>query len=123
MAMSTARRLANEKYLKEKCDRIGVDIPKGKRDAYKLVAAELGISLASLVQVGVEEYARTHAGEKFSVPADVTAKSVPEKKLTASERRLVETFGRLPKETRAKFAGLLDDYAKLAELVDGKDGD
>lgn len=121
MAMSTARRLANEKYLKEKCDRIGVDIPKGKRDAYKLVAAELGISLASLVQVGIEEYARTHAGEKFSVPAKEAA-SVPEKKLTASERRLVEAFARLPEKTRAKFAGLLDDYAKLADLVDDNGG-
>ena len=121
MAVSPAKRISIATYQQEKCDRITADIPKGKRDAYKRIAAELDISLASLIQVGVEEYARTHAGEKFSVPVTGTA-SVPEKKLTASERRLVETFGRLPKETRAKFAGLLDDYAKLADLVDGKDG-
>lgn len=119
MAMSAARRLANEKYLKEKCDRIGVDVPKGKRDAYKLIAAELDISLASLIQVGVEEYARTHAGEKFVVPAEVTAKSVPEKKLTAAERKLVETFARLPEKTRAKFTGLLEN---VADLIDSNGG-
>ena len=119
MAVSPAKRISIATYQQEKCDRITADIPKGKRDAYKRIAAELDISLASLIQVGVEEYARTHAGEKFSVPADVATKSVPEKKLTASERRLVETFGRLPKETRAKFAGLLEN---VADLVDGKDG-
>ncbi len=121
MAVSPAKRISIATYQQEKCDRITADIPKGKRDAYKRIAAELDISLASLIQVGVEEYARTHAGEKFSVPAKEAA-SVPEKKLTASERRLVEAFARLPEKTRAKFAGLLDDYAKLADLVDDNGG-
>ena len=111
---------ANANYHAKSYDRLVVDIPKGKRDAYKLIAAELDISLASLIQVGVEEYARAHAGEKFSVPVtDTTTKPVPEKKLTAAERRLVETFGRLPEKTRAKFAGLLEN---VADLVDDKDG-
>lgn len=119
MSVSKAKRISIATYQQEKCDRITADIPKGKRDAYKLIAAELDISLASLIQVGVEEYARAHAGENFSVPVtDTTAKSVPEKKLTAAERRLVETFARLPEKTRAKFAGLLEN---VADLVDDKD--
>ena len=45
-----------------------------------------------------------------------------EKFLSPEDKRLVETFGRLPEKTRAKFAGLLDDYAKLTDLVDGNGG-
>ena len=115
MAVSRAKRISIATYQQEKCDRLTADVPKGKRDAYKQIAAELNISLASLIQIGVEEYARTHAGEKISVPGDVTAKSVPEKKLTAAERRLVETFARLPEKTRAKFAGLLENVADLVD--------
>lgn len=119
MAVSRAKRISIATYQQEKCDRLTADVPKGKRDAYKQIAAELNISLASLIQIGVEEYARTHAGEKISVPVtDVTAKSAPEKKLTAAERRLVETFARLPEKTRAKFAGLLENVADLVDNTD-----
>ena len=121
--MATATQiLANANYRAKAYDRISIDVKKGKRDTYNAAAKDLDLSLAMLIQLGTEEFIRNHAGEKFSVPVTGTA-SVPEKKWTASERRLVETFGRLPEKTRAKFAGLLDDYAKLAELVDGKDGD
>lgn len=115
-----SRLLANKKFREKTYDVITFEADKGKRDAYKLIAAELGLSLRMLIQNGVEEYARTHAGEKIPVPESVTAKSVPEKKLTASERRLVETFARLPEKTRAKFAGLLEN---VADLVDDTGGD
>ncbi len=114
-----SRLLANKKFREKNYDVITFEADKGKRDAYKQIAAELGISLRMLIQISVEEYARTHAGEKISVPVtDVTAKSVPEKKLTAAERRLVETFARLPEKTRAKFAGLLENVADLVDNTD-----
>ena len=119
--MATATQiLANANYRAKAYDRISIDVKKGKRDAYNEAAKDLNLSLAMLIQLGTEEFIHNHAGEKISVPGDVTTKSVPEKKLTAAERRLVETFGRLPEKTRAKFAGLLEN---VADLVDGKDGD
>ena len=33
MAVSNAKRISIAKYQQEKCDRITLDIPKGKRDA------------------------------------------------------------------------------------------
>lgn len=44
-------------------DRIIIEVRKGKRDAYKLAASELGLSLSMLVQRGVEEYVQNHADE------------------------------------------------------------
>ena len=114
MAVPDSKRISIAKYQQEKCDRLTVDVPKGKRAAYHLIAKELGVSLAMLIQNSVEEHARNYAGENLSVPADAS-KSEPEKKLTASERRLVETFARLPEKTRAKFAGLLENVADLAD--------
>ena len=63
MAMSKAQRLAIRIYQQEKCDRLTADVPKGKRDAYKHIAAELGLSLSKLIQNAVEEYACNHAGD------------------------------------------------------------
>ena len=111
---------ANANYHAKAYDRISIDVKKGKRDAYNAAAKNLDLSLSMLIQLGTEEFIQNHAGENFSVPVtDTTAKSVPEKKLTAAERRLVEAFARLPEKTRAKFAGLIEN---VADLVDGKDG-
>lgn len=117
--MATATQiLANANYRAKAYDRISIDVKKGKRDTYNAAAKDLDLSLAMLIQLGTEEFIQNHAGEKFSVPAKEAA-SVPEKKLTAAERRLVEAFARLPEKTRAKFAGLLEN---VADLADGKDG-
>ena len=117
--MATATQLlANANYRAKAYDRISIDVKKGKRDAYNAAAKDLDLSLAMLIQLGTEEFIQNHAGEKISVPGDVTAKSVPEKKLTAAERRLVETFARLPEKTRAKFAGLLENVADLVDNTD-----
>ncbi|MBR1645980.1 MAG: GIY-YIG nuclease family protein [Selenomonadaceae bacterium] len=105
---------ANANYRAKAYDRISIDVKKGKRDAYNAAAKNLDLSLSMLIQLGTEEYIRNHAGENLSVPAD-TSKTAPEKKLTAAERRLVETFARLPEKTRAKFAGLLENVADLAD--------
>ena len=119
--MATATQiLANANYRAKAYDRISIDVKKGKRDAYNAAAKDLDLSLAMLIQLGTEEFIRNHAGEKISLPAETTAKSEPEKKLTASERRLVEMFARLPEKTRTKFAGLLEN---VADLVDVKGGD
>ena len=112
MAISNSRRLANEKFLKEKCDRITADVPKGKRDAYKQIAAELNISLASLIQVGVEEYARAHAGEDFSEANQLTATSTstiekPGETLSREEKKLLEDFRQMPANLQKHVRGLI----------------
>lgn len=112
----------NQIYKETNYDQILVRVKKGKREEYRQSAKDLGLGQMEMIRLAVEEFIQNHAGENFSVPVtDTTAKSVPEKKLTAAERRLVEAFARLPEKTRAKFAGLIDDYAKLADLVDDKD--
>ena len=117
--MATATQiLANANYRAKAYDRISIDVKKGKRDTYNAAAKDLDLSLAMLIQLGTEEFIQNHAGEKFSVPAKEAA-SVPEKKLNASERRLVEAFARLPEKTRAKFVGLLEN---VADLVDDNGG-
>ena len=63
MAESPAQRRANVKYKREKCDLFKVMTPKGKHAAYKQAAVEFGMSLSRLVQAGVEEYIRNHAGK------------------------------------------------------------
>ena len=54
---------------KDKWERLAVEIPKGKRDIYKMAARELGLSLSKLIQNGVEEYIKNH-GEEFIAAAE-----------------------------------------------------
>ena len=111
MAISDAQRLAVKIYRSEKRDQISVDVPKGKRDAYKQIAAELNISLASLIQVGVEEYARTHAGEDFSaanqVAAGVSTDEKPGETLSREEKKLLEDFRQMPANLQKHVRGLI----------------
>lgn len=93
------------KYRPKK-DIITIQVPKGKRDAYKMAAIELGLSLSMLVQYGVEEYIRNH-----EIPVAIE-KSVVEETLTDAEIRLSENFARLPKSVQRRFAGLIQDFAK-----------
>lgn len=103
----------NQTYKEINYDRLAIWVKKGARDEYKAGATELGISLAALVQRGVEEYISNHAGAEF-VP------TTPAETLTAEEKRTLERLNSLPKSTRAKFTALL---AEVAALVDEKGGD
>ena len=91
--------------LKDKYDRLSVNLPEGKRDAYTAAAHTFGISISGLVQLGVEEFIAHHADEE-------SAKKVKAcEKLSAQERRLLKAFDALPKESRAIVLKLVEDFA------------
>ena len=112
MAVSVPKRISIRKYQSEKCDRITLDVPKGKREAYKLVAAELDMSLAQLVQNSVEGYAANHAG---AVPTPTPAEI-----LTADEKQLLAAYAKCPENMRSTLKKLVE---QVAALVDEKGGD
>lgn len=60
MATPKSRLLANARYHEKAYDRICVDLKKGKREYYKEEAEKRGLSLAMLIQKGVEEYLHNH---------------------------------------------------------------
>lgn len=64
MATSRAQKLAVMKYRDKTYERIVLDVRKGKRDYYKEEAAKRGLSLAMLIQKGVEEYIENHQPEQ-----------------------------------------------------------
>ena len=110
MAVSRAQKMAKEKYRSEKRDQMTIEVPKGKRNAYKAIAAELGISLSMLIQNGVESLAGRCMGEDF------TAAIKPEaEKLTTEQKRLVEEFNQLPVDAQKyliKFVRAINDQSK-----------
>ena len=55
MALSEARRMANEKYIKEKCDEIKIRVPKGKKSIIKEFAESKGKSVNGFVNEAVDE--------------------------------------------------------------------
>ena len=85
----------NQDYKNMNYDRLAIWVKKGSRDDYKKSAAELGLSLAMLVQNGVEEYIKNHAGE---MPL-----STPKPELTSEQKRLVEEFNQLPLNAQKHF--------------------
>ena len=99
MAISESQKLSIAKYRQEKRDRLSTDIPKGKRAEYNAAAGHLGISLALLVQNGVEEYIANHAGEEFKPTT-----SAP---MTAEERKLIDDFNALPDDVRKSISKLI----------------
>ena len=110
MAVSNAQKLAKAKYQHEKRALVASEVSKEKCDEYKAAAAELGISLASLVRIGVEEFIERHGGG--SLPA-----ASKEERLSTADKRLVEDFKALsPKSQKA-----LRDI--ISELVATKGGD
>lgn len=90
----------NQEYKNLNYDRLAIWIKKGRREEYKTNAAEFGLSLASLIQAGVEEYIQNHGGE-------VTPAPVVEVKLPADQRRLVEEFNQLPPDARRQLVKFL----------------
>ena len=97
--MATATQiLANANYRAKAYDVISTSVKKGKRDEYNAAAKELKISLAQLIQNGVEEYIARHIGENFT-PDTLNA----EQKLTTEQKRLVEEFSQLPVDAQKGF--------------------
>lgn len=47
-------------FIKEKYDRFNLTFPKGKKDEYQNIAKENGISLNSLINQLLEDYAKSH---------------------------------------------------------------
>ena len=107
MSVSSAKRLAVKVYQTEKCDRLTLDVPKGKRSEYKEKAASLGLSLSILIQNSVESYGTNHAGEVIQKPEA--------EKLTAEERRLLTAFAKLPKNAQTNLIKTLEALSPQKE--------
>ena len=107
MAVSQAQKLAKEKYRQEKRDQMTLEVPKGKREVYKAIAARLGLSLSMLVQHSVEEYGANHAGEVIHKPEA--------EKLTAEEKRLLAAFAKLPKNAQTNLIKTLEALSPKKE--------
>ena len=103
MAVSEAQKRATDKYRKAKRDRILVEVPKGKKTAYRLAANELGVSLAQLVQISVEEFARNH---EAGLPCEMKRRP-----LTGREKVLLERFACLPERAQKNFIQLMGSLA------------
>lgn len=116
--VSIAKRNSIKKYQQEKCDRITVDVPKGKRDAYKMIAAEKQLSLSMLIQNGVEGYAINYAGEKITPSVPTTT---PENKLSAEDKRLLDSAGKLTPEARRALVKFLELLTARAATLDTSD--
>ncbi len=94
------------KYLsKDSYDRVAVNLPKGKREAYTSAAHKFGISFSGLVRLSVEEFIDNHSDE------DSAKKVKASEKLSAQERKLLKAFDALPKESRAIVLKLVEDFA------------
>lgn len=101
MAITESQKISIAKYRQEKRDRLSTDIPKGKRAEYNAAAKGLGISLALLIQYGVEEFISNHAGEEFK-PATVDTQA-----LSPTQKNLVEEFNRLPDDVQKTLLKLV----------------
>ena len=111
MAISDAQRLAVKIYRSEKRDQISFDVPKGKREVYKRIAAKLGLSLAQLIQDSVEDFSRAHAGEdRAANQLAATSTSTIEKPgetLSREEKKLLEDFRQMPANLQKHVRGLI----------------
>ena len=100
MATTKAQKLATQKYRAKTYDTIGFDVPKGKREEFKTIAAERGLSLARFLLLAAESYAGLQSVESFK-PASMTKQ--PTEKLTSQERTLLDEFNRLPVDVQKAF--------------------
>ena len=105
MAVSKAQQLAKAKYQHEKRALVASEVSKEKRDAYSAAAKSLGLSVSMLIQNGVEEFIKNHAGEKF--PTEVKPESI-----SAADRRLLESFGKCPEHVKPTLKKLIEQIAK-----------
>lgn len=93
MATTKAQKLATQKYRAKAYDTIGFDVPKGKREEFKTIAAERGLSLARFLLLAAESYAGFESVESIK-PASMNKQ--PTEKLSAQEKTLLDEFNRLP---------------------------
>ena len=100
---SKAQRMASEKYRQEKLDRVTITVPKGKREAYKQLAAEMGISMVKLFQYGVEGLAQNYE-EKIIIHSQGD-------KLNAEQRQLIDTVDKLTPKARKQLIKFLETLA------------
>ena len=89
------------KYRTTNYDLISFLVRKGKRDAYKMAASELGLGFSELVRKAVEEYVQNHADEELQKNLHGSfkrLKNVPRKKKLCDELSAREKIFRgLPK--------------------------
>ena len=107
MAVSQAQRLAKAKYQQEKRSIVAAEVSKAKGEEYRAAAKELGLSLAKLIQNGVEEYIQNHGGEVVHKPEA--------EKLTAEEKRLLAAFAKLPKNAQINLIKTLESLSPKKE--------
>lgn len=103
MALPESTKESKKRY-KLKRELLAVEIPKGKKAAYRQVADALGLSMARLIQQSVEEYARKYANEVPEFP------QTAEEFLTERENLLLKRFNRLEPKTQMAFIHLMDDF-------------
>ena len=108
MARTLGEKISRQKYNDKHYDQILLRVQKGKRDEYKQSAANFGLGFMQMMRLAIEEFIRTHAGEKFVA---ATTNESPNENLSDEEKHLLELFARLPKNTRTKFVSLLEDFA------------
>lgn len=101
MPVPKSKVIANKKYRAKAYDTIGFDVPKGKREEFKAIAAERGLSLARFLLLAAESYAGLQSVESFK-PASMTKEPTAEK-LTSAERTLLDEFNRLPVDVQKAF--------------------
>ena len=119
MAVSQAQKLAKAKYQQASRTLIAADVSKVKGDLYRQSAKELNLSLSMLIQNGIDEYLQNHFGEEF-VPLPTTT---PENKLSADDRRLLDSAGKLTPEARKQLVKFLEILTARAATLDTKGGD
>lgn len=105
MTVSQAQILATKKYRAKTYDTIGFDVPKGKRDAYKRIAAEMGMSLAAFLTKAADSYAVNYAAAGEKIPPSVPTS---ENKLSADDRRLIDSAGKLTPDARRALVKFLE---------------
>ena len=108
MAVSNAQKIAKAKYQQSSRTLIAADVSKSKGEFYRQSAKELDLSLSMLIQNGVEEYIRNHAGENIL--------DKPQgKSLSPADEKLLAEFSKLPVDARKHLL-------ELAKIINQKGG-
>lgn len=102
--------MTNQGYKEKFYDRLAIWVKKGVRDEYKAEAAKLGISLAALVQAGVEEYIENHGGEMVRLPAP-SPPDLPSRE----ERALLAAFAKCPDNFKPTVRRLINQLAGIEQ--------
>ena len=101
---TAAQRLANHNYRREKRDQTTVEFPKGKREVYKQMAAELGMSLTQFIQCSIDGFIAN-----FNEKIIITPKPVPKTEIqrTADQEKLLADVSKLSPKARRHLLNFL----------------